>query len=241
MSFYSNYKHVTVAEKKEKARISLEKLKKKNPDISPVIIQGRKIAKTWWGIAWNENLESYSDYSNRIGRGRSYVINGAVLDLQIKKGTVTAIVQGTRKKPYDVIITIDELSENSRKKLSKTCLGKINTLEDLLDGKFPEELSELFTMKKTGLFPSPKEILLECSCPDWADMCKHIAAVLYGIGAKLDNEPALFFTLRDINMDEFISKAVAEKSEKMLSKSKNKSKHIEAHCFNQKAIIFNTR
>ena len=84
----------------------LAKLRKKNPDIKPVIIDG-KLAKSWWAQAWNRNLEGYADYSNRIGRGRSYVKSGAVLDLSIKPGEVCALVQGSRAKPYDVTVRID--------------------------------------------------------------------------------------------------------------------------------------
>ena len=167
MSFYGFSEYVSVAERKRKTQKAVEKLKKKNPDISPVIIEGRKLVRTWWGKAWNDNLESYSDYANRIERGRSYVRNGAVLDLKIEKGTVIALVQGSSSKPYKIQINIRQIDDDVWGKIKKSCEGKIESLQELIDGKFPKALSELFTAKGSGLFPSPKEISLGCSCPDY--------------------------------------------------------------------------
>ena len=173
---------------------------KKKQDLRPVIIDGSVIARTWWGKAWNKNLESYADYTNRIGRGRSYVRSGAVLDLQVSAGEITALVQGSRAKPYSITIRIKKLNKNTWNLVTSACEGKLESLEELLAGKFPKALEEAFMQRKTGLFPSPKEIEFECSCPDWASMCKHIAATLYGIGARLDEDPTLFFTLRGVAM-----------------------------------------
>jgi uncharacterized Zn finger protein len=227
MSFYNNYpKATTAAQKKAKAIKSTEKLAKKNPDISPVIISGNKIAKTWWGISWNNNLESYSDYSNRIGRGRSYVRNGAVLDLQITSGNISALVQGSRAKPYKVDITIKSLNVSIWESITKACEGEIDSLQELIDGKFPKVLSDMFTIQGKGLFPSPKEISFECSCPDWANMCKHVAAVLYGVGARLDDNPTLFFLLRNVEIDDLISDAINNKSYSLIEKSKTKSGRV---------------
>lgn len=218
--------YVSVAEKKAKAAKSLAKLKKKKPGINPIIIEGTKIAKTWWGKAWNDNLESYADYANRIERGRSYVRHGAVLDLQITEGSVTALVQGSTSKPYEIRINIKPLPDNTWKKITDACEGKLDSLQELLEGKFPKGLAELFTAHGKGLFPSPKEISLDCSCPDWAEMCKHVAAALYGVGARLDNDPALFFVLRKVKVDDLISKAVTQKSETLLKRSQKKSSRV---------------
>lgn len=217
------FEYVTVSEKRRLAQKSVEKLKKKNPELSPVILSGKKLAVTWWGKAWNDNLESYSDYSNRIGRGRTYVRNGAVLDLKITQGKISALVQGSRSKPYQVTITIQPLSKDVWEVITKDCAGKIDSLHELIEGKFPKALSDLFTAKGKGLFPAPKEIQLNCSCPDWANMCKHVAAVLYGVGARLDDDPALFFMLRNVNIDELISETINKKSQSLLEKSKTKS------------------
>jgi uncharacterized Zn finger protein len=223
MGSYGFARYESVAEKKAKAKKALEKLKKKNPSIEPVIIEGRSLAKNWWGKAWNLNLESYADYSNRIARGKSYVRNNAVLDLKISKGTVIGKVKGSRAKPYDVVIEIDALSNEKWKEVTELCNHRIDSLEQLIDGKFPKELEVLFTDKKYGMFPSPKEIYFDCSCPDWANMCKHVAAVLYGIGARLDHNPMLFFELRDLDWQDLIRKSMEQKLESMLKNAGKKS------------------
>jgi uncharacterized Zn finger protein len=217
-------KYESSAEKKEKANNSLAKLKKKSPDIEPVILEGRTLAKNWWGKAWNINLENYADYENRINRGKSYVRNNMVLDLKIAKGNVKAKVQGSRKKPYDVEISIDTLSKEKWERVTALCNNSIESLEQLIEGKFPKELDVLFKEKEYGLFPAPKEIHFDCSCPDWASMCKHVAAVLYGIGARLDLNPMLFFELRDIDSQELIRKSVEQKLDNMLKNAGKKSK-----------------
>jgi uncharacterized Zn finger protein len=226
---YDDYylEYVTKAEREKMAQKTIEKLKKKGKaELAPVIITGRQLARTWWGKAWNDNLERYSDYSNRIGRGRSYVRNGAVLDLKIEQGIIKALVQGSIKKPYEVEITIRPLSPEVWEKIRIACEGKIESLPELIDGKFPPGLSELFTAQGSGLFPAPKEISFKCSCPDWAVMCKHVAAVLYGIGARLDEDPTLFFTLRAVDIHDLISKAIQSKTQTMLSKSGATSRRI---------------
>jgi len=217
-------KQPSVAEKKARAKKALEKLRKKNPDIEPVIIEGRTLARNWWGKAWNQNLESYADYSNRIERGRSYVRNNAVLDLRISKGSVLALVQGSGSKQYSVRIEIDTLSSEKWDRVTEICNNRIETLEQLVDGKFPKELEVLFTEKKYGLFPSPGEIRFGCSCPDWAVMCKHVAAVLYGIGSRLDADPMLFFELRDIDGQELVKKSMERKLDNMLKNAGKRSK-----------------
>lgn len=223
MGRYGFPKYKSVATSREEAKKATEKLRKKNPDIEPVIIEGSKLAKSWWGKAWNLNLESYADYSNRVGRGKSYVRNNAVVDLKILKGKIEAKVKGSRAKPYEVEITIDPVSDEKWGKITSLCNNRIDSLEQLIEGKFPKELEVLFTDKKYGMFPSPKEIYFDCSCPDWASMCKHVAATLYGVGARLDKNPILFFELRDINGDELIKKSIEKKVESMLKNVGKKS------------------
>jgi len=218
--------YVSVGEKKRKAEASVEKLRKKNPNISPVVITGKKLATTWWGNSWNTNLESYSDYENRIERGRSYLRNGALLNLEITQGKISALVQGSRAKPYKVEVVIKSLKKDVWEAITKDCAGKIDSLQELMEGKFPRALSELFTAKGEGLFPAPNEITFTCSCPDYADMCKHVAAALYGVGARLDENPALFFVLRNINIEELISDAISKKSQTLLEKSKIKGGRV---------------
>ncbi|GHS99628.1 hypothetical protein AGMMS50276_23620 [Synergistales bacterium] len=223
---YFDYEYTPVAQKKAEAQAQIEKLRKKNPNIAPIVIEGRKIAKTWWGVAWNKNLESYADYDSRISRGSAYVKNGMVLDLQITSGQIEALVQGSRKTPYSVSISIDKMIKSKWNSIVEQCSRKIGSIAELVDGKFPEELSRIFLQQTTGLFPSPKEIHFECSCPDWAYMCKHVAAVLYGVGAKLDSDPKLFFTLRDVDFSALIKKSVEDKMKNMLKNANQKSKRI---------------
>ena len=223
-NYYGFEEYVPVAKKRENARKYIEKLKKKNPNISPIVIEGRTIANTWWGKSWNQNLESYADLSNRIARGRSYVRNGAVLDLQIENGNVKALVQGSGTKPYQVNVGIDSPSTAKWKRVTDICNHKIETMEDLMLGKFPKELEILFTATGDGLFPTPKEIHFECNCPDSARVCKHIAAVLYGVSARLDKDPLLFFKLRNIDVESLIKKSIEEKMKTMMKNAESKSK-----------------
>ena len=215
MSHWSFSKHVRKTGK-------LDQLKKKQ-DLRPVIIDGGVIARTWWGKAWNRNLESCEEYASRIGRGRSTVGSGAILDLQVSAGEIKALVQGSRPKPYQVLIRIHKLNKNTWNLVTNACEGKLASLEELLAGKFPKAVEEAFLQPKTGLFPSPREIEFECSCPDWASMCKHIAATLYGMGARLDEDPRLFFTLRGVAMVDLIKGTLSSKPEEPLPKPSQKS------------------
>lgn len=215
--FYPPY--VPVSEKKERNAKALAAMRRKNAALQPVVIAGRTIAGSWWGKSWNRNLERYADYSNRIGRGRSYVCQGAVLDLQIEGGCVKAQVQGSRPKPYDVTVTIAKLADNTWKKLRGEAMQCLNSLPELLGGSFPQALKDVFFAEKTGLFPSPREIKFDCSCPDWASMCKHVAAVLYGIGNRLDQAPEMLFTLRQVTVDELISQTVKATSRSLLERA----------------------
>ncbi len=228
MGRWNNYypPYVSVAEKKAKAARKLSQLKKKQPGIRPVVINGRTLATTWWGKSWNKNLERYADYSNRIERGRSYVRHGSVLDLQIESGKIHSLVQGSRSKPYEVVIQIKSIDKINWLKIKEASSGKLDSLQDLLSGKLPADLEEVFMVKDRGLFPSPKEIEFSCSCPDWASMCKHVAATLYGVGARLDEDPSLFFKLRNVKIEDLITQAVKNKSKKLLDKAKKKSDRI---------------
>ncbi len=223
MAYWKYPRYVSVGEKRAKAARKLKKLKKKNPAIQPIVLEGTAIAKTWWGKSWNLNLERYADYSNRIGRGRSYVRHGAVLDLQISAGQVNSLVQGSRTKPYTVTIKIKGITNKIWKNMKAACAGKLDSLPELLSGKFPKALGEVFTAQGRGLFPSPQEIDFDCSCPDWAYMCKHVAATLYGIGSRLDDDAGLFFKLRKVKIDDLIQQALKDQSYKLLEKAEKMS------------------
>jgi uncharacterized Zn finger protein len=200
--------YVSVAKRRQRAAKKIAKLKKSGRVISPVEIEGRKIARTFWGESWCQNLEAYSDYSNRLPRGRTYARNGSVIDLQIEAGRVRAIVSGSSF--YNVEIEIRPLVKKRWDAIKMQCAGKIDSMVELLQGSISKGVMEIVTHHGEGLFPSPKEISLSCSCPDWATMCKHVAAALYGVGARLDHEPEMLFTLRGVEPAEMIAAAVAD-------------------------------
>ena len=207
MSWYYDYKpYVSVAERRAKAARAMQKMAKKGQKITPVSIEGRKITKTFWGDAWCTNLEGYSDYENRLPRGRTYVRNGSVVHMTIEKGQIVAFVSGSEL--YEVVINIKPLVKDHWKRLKRESAGKIGTLIELLQGKLSKAVMEMVTDRKQGLFPKPSEIEMECSCPDYAGMCKHVAAVMYGVGNRLDRSPEILFELRDVDHLELIEQAI---------------------------------
>ncbi|MCA9011401.1 MAG: SWIM zinc finger family protein [Planctomycetaceae bacterium] len=200
--------YVSVGEKLNKAAkkaAALAKKQKREP--SPVKVQGRNIAKTFWGKAWCDNLTAYQDYSNRLPRGATYVRNGSVVDLVIGPKKIEAIVAGS--DPYTVKIEITALDSKRWKAIRTECSESIDSLLDLLSGKLSDGVMQRLTDQKTGLFPAPREIKMSCSCPDYSSCCKHLAAVMYGIGARLDSQPELLFLLRGVDHQELVSQAIA--------------------------------
>lgn len=207
---YDEYReYVPVAQKKANAvKHAAQLAKKQGREPAPVTLEGRKIATTFWGQAWCQNLEAYSDYANRLPRGATYVRNGSVVDLVIKPRSIEAIVAGS--ETYKVTINIDGLAKPTWKKIKQECSASIDSLLDLLAGRFSDGVMQRLTRQQEGLFPSPHEIKMKCSCPDYSDCCKHLAAVMYGVGARLDKRPELLFVLRDVDHQELVSQAVAE-------------------------------
>jgi uncharacterized Zn finger protein len=199
--------YVSVAERQRKAELEMAKLAKKGHPVSPVVIEGRTIARTFWGKAWCDNLERYSDYANRVPRGRTYVRNGSVVDLQIAPGQVEARVSGSSL--YRVDVQVSAVPKARWAAICADCAGAIDSLVELLQGRFSKGVMERLCQQRTGLFPAPAEIQFKCSCPDWATMCKHVAAVLYGIGARLDTHPELLFRLRQVDEQDLIAHAGA--------------------------------
>jgi uncharacterized Zn finger protein len=193
MSYYRGFKpYVSVAKRREKAAREMAKLAKKGRMISPIAIEGRLIASTFWGKA-------------RLPRGRTYVRNGSVVDLRIERGLVRATVSGSEL--YTIEIEIGVLPKKRWDAICRDCTGSIGSLVELLQGKLSKNVMERVCRAEDGLFPSPDEIELRCSCPDWADMCKHVAASLYGVGARLDAKPDLLFELRGVDRSQLISGA----------------------------------
>jgi uncharacterized Zn finger protein len=197
--------YVSVAQRRRQAEREMQKRKKQGHAVSPVIIEGRAIVKTFWGKSWCENLERYSDYANRLPRGRTYVRRGSVVDLKINKGEVFARVAGSEL--YRIKIEVAPVKPARWKAICRDCAGTVGSLIELLQGRIAKSVMERVCSKGDGLFPAPEEIKLSCSCPDWADMCKHVAAALYGVGARLDEKPELLFVLRNVDQKELLAGA----------------------------------
>lgn len=221
---------------KRNAGASIKKQQEKGKQMHPIIVSGRKITKSWWGTAWCENLERYADYASRLERGKRYVRSGTVVDLKIEKGKIEARVQGRRKTPYKIEIRISPLNQQRCQNIIDQCSEKIENMEELISGNFPVSMKELF-LGEDGLFPKPSEISFNCSCPDWALMCKHVAAALYGVGVRLDENPALFFELRGIDMDKFIDVALENRVEIMLENAQKPSSRILDDSVNVKELF----
>ncbi len=207
MDYYGWRPYVSAGQRRKKAATAAARLTKGGRVVSPVRVDGRKIATTFWGKAWCENLERYSDYSNRLPRGRTYVRNGSVIDLQIAGGEIKALVSGS--DIYEVEVKITAVSKARWQSICADCAGAIDSLIELLRGRLSQPVMERVCQPDKGLFPAPSQIHFSCSCPDWAGMCKHVAAVLYGIGARLDHQPELLFRLNQVDEQELIRGAGA--------------------------------
>ena len=203
MSFWGYREYLPVAQRRANAAKEVAKLKKQGRAVSPVVIEGRKIATSFWGKAWCDNLERYSDLANRLPRGRTYVSNGSVIDLQIARGKVEALVSGS--EIYRVKIDIAVAAPARWEAICADCAGSVGSIVELLQGRLSKHVMARVCREADGLFPAPKEIKMSCSCPDWAGMCKHVAATLYGVGARLDHEPDLLFALRGVDRSELVS------------------------------------
>ena len=206
MGYYGFKPYVPAARRRAQAAKEVARRVKKGQSVSPVRIEGRTIASTFWGRAWCENLEGYSDFENRLPRGRTYVRNGSVVDLKIAKGRIEALVSGSEL--YEVRIEIAALPQPNWRALKVQCTGKIGSLVELLQGKLSKAVMEKVTDRREGLFPKPQEIEMRCSCPDYAGMCKHVAAAMYGVGNRLDSSPELLFVLRGVDHKELIEQAI---------------------------------
>jgi len=209
MSYFEGWSpYVSSASRKRQAEQYVRQQQKKGKKLSPVTVSGRVIAQSVWGDAWCRNLESYSDYENRLPRGRTYVRSGAVIDLQIRAGAIAAQVQGSRL--YQANITVQPVHPARWQDLCTRCAGGLGSLIELLSGRLSRQVMAQVTDRKSGLFPAPAEMKLSCSCPDWATMCKHVAATLYGVGARLDAAPELLFVLRSVDPSQLVTRAGAD-------------------------------
>ncbi|MHB8382662.1 MAG: SWIM zinc finger family protein [Candidatus Binataceae bacterium] len=220
MRYRKWWRYVSVAQRRLNAKKKVAEFSNKRQAISPVTIEGRAIAKSFWGKSWCANLERYSDYENRLPRGRTYLRNGSVFDLHIAKSKVSAVVLGSEF--YKVTIAIAPVTATRWKAICRDCAGTIDSLVELLQGRLSKAVMDRVCREDDGLFPAPKEIKLSCSCPDWAGMCKHVAAVLYGVGARLDETPALLFALRGVDENDLLANAGQELSLKKAAPAASK-------------------
>jgi uncharacterized Zn finger protein len=200
--------YVSVTEQRKRAGKQIATLRKQGRPLAPVSIQGRTIASSFWGKSWCANLERYSDFASRLPRGRSYVRNGCVIDLQIEQGEIAARVSGGSL--YHIKIAIAPVAAKRWQAICRDCSGTIDSLVELLQGRLAKSVMDRVCREGDGLFPTPDEIKLSCSCPDWADMCKHVAAALYGVGARLDEAPQLLFLLRGVDAGDLLAGAGQE-------------------------------
>lgn len=196
-------RYVPVAERRRKAEREMERLRKKGYSVAPVRIEGRTIVTSFWGKAWCDNLESYRDYESRLPRGRTYVRNGSVVDLRIAPREVTAMVSGS--SIYRVAISIGTVPRVQWQSICADCGNGIDSVVELLQGRLSKGVMERLCRQDNGLFPRPSDIRFTCSCPDYASMCKHVAAVLYGVGARFDQEPELLFRLRAVDENDLVA------------------------------------
>lgn len=206
-NYYGFAPYVPVAQRRKQAAKEVAKMAKKGMTITPVTISGKKIAESFWGKSWCEHLESYSDYSNRLPRGRTYVRNGSVMHLEVRDGEIAAIVSGSSL--YEVFISIAPVSKAKWNAICTECAGGVGSLVELLQAKLSSSVMAHLSDRKNGLFPAPSEIKIQCSCPDYAGLCKHAAATLYGVGNRLDLQPELLFQLRSVDAADLISHAAS--------------------------------
>lgn len=216
--------YISKAEKIERAeKVKIKLMKKKGVILEPIALESQVIARTWWGKSWNNNLERYADFQYRLGRGRSYVRCGSVIDLKIIANEINALVMGSDSSPYTIKVKIDKLDNKSQSSLMEKSRTSLDSMHSLLAGEFPMDLKDEFFKQGTGIFPTPKELHFNCSCPDVAKMCKHVAAAMYGVSARLDQKPELFFLLRGVNIDDFVNTLIEKEREKILTRAKTKS------------------
>lgn len=196
--------YVPVAQRQADARREAQRLAGRQP-LDPVVVEGRKLASTFWGSAWCTHIEGYSDYQSRLPRGRTYARNGSVVDLKISKGAVRAYVAGSEM--YTVTLDIEALDPKRWSAIVAECAGKIDSVVELLSGRLSDSVMGVLCDAQRGVFPASDELQMSCSCPDVAGLCKHLAAVLYGIGSRLDREPELLFLLRGVDQLDLVEEA----------------------------------
>ena len=162
--------------------------------------------ESWWAKRWIRVLEDF-DIGARLSRGRSYARNGQVLSIAIEKGRVTAKVQGSRPKPYDIAIEVKTLADAEWARVIDALGRQAIFAAKLMAGEMPQDIEPLFTEVGLSLFPAALEDLKTgCSCPDWSNPCKHIAAAYYLLGEEFDRDPFLIFALRGMSREALLAR-----------------------------------
>jgi uncharacterized Zn finger protein len=194
-------------EAKERLQREIAKRVKRGERFEALVpASGKKhLCTTFWGKAWCSHLETYQEYESRLPRGRSYLRQGNVYNLDIGPGKVNAVVAGSEL--YDTQVLIEPLKASKWHEMVEKCEGQVGSMLDLLAGKLGDGVMRVLSDAEEGLFPNTREIRFDCSCPDHADMCKHVSAVLYGVGVLLDTKPEMLFTLRGVDQAELLSNA----------------------------------
>ena len=196
-------KYMPVGARRARAAVEMHELRERGVTVQPVEVRDRNIARSFWGRRWCEHLESFSDYADRLPRGRAYVHDGSVCHLAVEPGRVEAMVAA--RDLYRVVVRIRRLDRPAWNAIRTACAGQIGSVLELLQGRLSDRVVNVVAHRDTGLFPPPGEIELACDCPDRAAMCKHAMAVLYGVGSRLDDSPELLFRLRGVDEAELIA------------------------------------
>lgn len=227
MGYYGTFYHQdTIDELIAKNKTKFRRYQKKHPECHPVIINNGTICTSWWGKSWNKNFRRYADFSNRISRGSRYIKANCIFDLKIEGQDIYGVIAGSGRSMYDCHIHIDAMDERDWDYIVNACGNQFDSLEELLEGKFPKALKDLFFDGDKGLFPAPKQIHMDCSCPDWAMLCKHVSAILYAISHELDEHPELLFQLRGVDLNNLVRESLTSNLDHLMDKVDCKSKRI---------------
>lgn len=227
---YGYPEYVPVAVRRIQGIAKAQKKIGKGKTLQPVKIVGTKIATTFWGKGWCKHFETYSDFSNRLPRGRTYARNGSVAHLEITPGQISAFVCGSDL--YKIEIKITPLTKTVWQQLCENCTTSVTSVIDLMRGQLPDDVVTALTDPTSGMFPGNREIKLSCDCPDGARLCKHLAAVLYGVGNRLDQSPELLFVLRGVSQADLVGASLAKSVDDLTSSSDGSSNLADADLSN---------
>lgn len=184
------------------ARQRLQELQAEGVTTSPVVGKGKKLAAHFWGSAWMKHLALCESGGLNLAPGRTLLRHGCVLQLRLGEGTIDALVSAERL--HEVHLKLNPLGEDRLEVLRQRCHGHIDSAVSLLEGKVDAAVLTRLCEPDTGLLPEPADWQMNCDCPDWAEPCPHAAAAIYAAGVLIDNDPALLFTLRGVNVQELM-------------------------------------